>query len=355
MSAATIDIGLARRVAESGCGAPIDPELPGGLDGLDAVVDQALGRACEYCEISRPEREVVVRLVSRRDWVEANLATIESVGGRIVSRLGGGEAPAAAALASGVGDRAFASVAGAQAGIALGFASSRVLGQYRVALLGEAVEPELLLVAQNIDEVARRLEVDRAELFKWVTLHETAHVLQFEAGGALAERIGGLAGAVLDGSQPRISLADLVGLTSKLVPPDPRRLARALRDFEPFDLLTDAETQASFRSLQAAMSLLEGHAEHVMDAAAEGFVERVDLLRGALDQRRASRNLVETLIARLLGFAAKARQYREGRVFVEAVVESAGIGALNRAWLQPEMLPSGYELADPAAWLRRVS
>ena len=38
----------------------------------------------------------------------------------------------------------------------------------------------------------------------------------------------------------------------------------------------------------------------------------------------------------------------------DEVVRAAGIRALNRAWSEPEALPSAEELDEPSAWLERV-
>jgi uncharacterized protein (DUF2342 family) len=48
------------------------------------------------------------------------------------------------------------------------------------------------------------------------------------------------------------------------------------------------------------------------------------------------------------------RQYAEGRRFVAAVHAQVGMERFNRIWESPETLPLPAELADPAAWVRRV-
>jgi putative hydrolase len=109
--------------------------------------------------------------------------------------------------------------------------------------------------------------------------------------------------------------------------------------------------------IQATMALIEGHAEHVMDAAAVDVLPDLERLRAQLDRRRRERstaNPLLRLLERLLGVEMKLRQYEAGKRFCDAVVQRGGIDALNRAWSGPEALPTWAELGAPERWLARV-
>ena len=106
--------------------------------------------------------------------------------------------------------------------------------------------------------------------------------------------------------------------------------------------------------MQAAMAVVEGYSEHVMDAIAADAIPGHEALRTAMDARRRSRSAPERLIEGLLGLNMKMRQYEQGKVFCDAVVGQAGIGALNRVWDSPEALPNAHELDHPSEWLTRV-
>jgi uncharacterized protein (DUF2342 family) len=73
-----------------------------------------------------------------------------------------------------------------------------------------------------------------------------------------------------------------------------------------------------------------------------------------MERRRGSRSAPERILFRLLGLDMKMRQYELGRRFCAAVVEQAGMEALNQVWSAPEALPTLSELEAPAAWLARV-
>ena len=102
------------------------------------------------------------------------------------------------------------------------------------------------------------------------------------------------------------------------------------------------------------MSLLEGHADVVMDDVGPDVVPTVASIRARFTNRRENAIGLSRVLRRLLGLDAKMRQYREGAAFVRAVQDAVGVEGFNAVWGGPEMLPSPAEIADPAAWVSRV-
>jgi coenzyme F420 biosynthesis associated uncharacterized protein len=122
------------------------------------------------------------------------------------------------------------------------------------------------------------------------------------------------------------------------------------------DVVRTPEQRAVFDRLTAAMTLLEGHASHVMDGVGPQVVPSVAEISREFGRRRARSGLrPEALLRRILGVDAKLRQYREGERFVGAVVAKAGMDGFNRVWTSPNTLPTRAEIADPDAWIRRVA
>jgi putative hydrolase len=91
-----------------------------------------------------------------------------------------------------------------------------------------------------------------------------------------------------------------------------------------------------------------------MDAIAPATIPGHEALREAMTRRRQSRSWPQRVLERLLGFDVKLRQYEQGKQFADAVVELAGIEALNRVWSAPSALPSSDELQHPGRWLDRT-
>ena len=105
--------------------------------------------------------------------------------------------------------------------------------------------------------------------------------------------------------------------------------------------------------LQATMAVIEGYAEHVMDAAAQDDPGLAGM-RARMDERRARRGGLADVIARALGMGMKLRQYELGKSWSDAVAADAGVEGLNRVWADPAALPSPAELEAPREWLERV-
>jgi putative hydrolase len=132
------------------------------------------------------------------------------------------------------------------------------------------------------------------------------------------------------------------------------RAVELLRHGDLITLVTTPSERETLDQVQAVMAVIEGHAEHVMDAVAPDLLPSLPRLRAALDRRRRSQSALSRLVGRLLGLELKLRQYELGKQFCDAVVSARNVGALHHVFSAPEALPSLAELADPAAWMART-
>jgi coenzyme F420 biosynthesis associated uncharacterized protein len=106
--------------------------------------------------------------------------------------------------------------------------------------------------------------------------------------------------------------------------------------------------------LTGVMSLLEGHADVVMDGVGPSVIPSVEQIRARFNQRRKGAGYVDRVLRRLLGMDAKMAQYRDGAAFVRGVIGQVGMDGFNAVWAEPAHLPSKAEIGDPGAWVRRV-
>jgi len=125
-------------------------------------------------------------------------------------------------------------------------------------------------------------------------------------------------------------------------------VVKALEQF-----MTDDE-RAVLDQLTAVMSLLEGHADVVMDAVGADVIPTVEVLRSRMSERRTNPKGTEAVVRRLLGMEAKLAQYRDGAQFVRAVIDDVGMSGFNRVWESASTLPSRDELHAPDKWIARV-
>ncbi len=282
-------------------------------------------------------------VVDRATWIAVNAdsmsAMLDPTFDEIVAKRG--QVPGATAQAIG------GKVTGAEAGALLAFLASKVLGQYDLAPGGT---PSLMLVAPNIMSVAAELGVDRDDFRAWVCMHEETHRVQFTANPWLRDHIVAEARALaVDLAPDAERLHELTGRVAEKLPDLFREGSTGLAD-----LFTTPEQREKMAALTAVMSLLEGHADVVMDDVGPAHIPTVAHIRARFTERRKGVGAPDRVLRRLLGLEAKMRQYRDGAVFVRGVHDTVGVDGFNAVWTSPETLPLAREITDPTAWVRRV-
>jgi coenzyme F420 biosynthesis associated uncharacterized protein len=342
MSASPVDWDLAVRTAHRL--APSGPQVS--WNEAAAAVTELRGLAIRAEEHVRsvtglippgdPEEATVV---DRAGWAAANVegfkVVIEPLAEKLALKNKDGVALAAASRLTGI-----------QMGTLLAWLSSKVLGQYEVFLPEEGTG-RLVLVAPNIVETERRLGVNPTDFRMWVALHEVAHRTQFTAVPWLHAHVRSEVHDLLEAS----ALDDPAQLVSRLK----NAVTQLPRGGSLVELLQTPEQKVVLDRVTAFMSLLEGHAEHVMDGVGPSVVPTVATIRSRFDERRREgAGIVDRVLRRLLGLDLKALQYAEGKVFVDTAVREVGMTGFNRVWESPASLPTREEIRDPMAWVRRI-
>jgi coenzyme F420 biosynthesis associated uncharacterized protein len=286
------------------------------------------------------------RIVNRQEWVRAAAHSMRAM-------TGGSDKPT-----NFIAGR----ITGAQTGAVLAFISSGILGQYDpfagAASTGDSAATtagELLLVYPNVIAVERELRLSPSDFRMWVCLHEVTHRVQFTANPWLADHMSSaLRILTSDGSE------DLTAVVSRLAEfVKQRRQGTAHADDAGIlGFMKLFQTPAQREALDQLLvlgTLLEGHADYVMDAVGPAVVPSVDLIRRRFDKRRQRRQPpIQRLLRALLGFEAKMNQYTRGKAFVEQVVNQVGIERFNAVWSAPDTLPRPVEIGNPQQWIDRV-
>jgi coenzyme F420 biosynthesis associated uncharacterized protein len=339
-----IDWNVAQKVGEMLAGGT--PYLASDGASVQPLVERFAARVSAYTGLEPSEGLPALELVDRPAWIEANIATMRPLLSPLSNRLGQGSGPLGPAMRS-----ITQLLLGAQMGAVTGMLSQRVLGQYDIALLDPARPPRLLLVAPNIAQAARNLDLDRDEFTTWVAIHEVTHAVQFGGAPWLREHLGELLQELIEGMQVSVGLGRMLQIPDTN---DLRTLAQRLRGGELLRLGLGEDRWALVERMQATMSLIEGHAEHVMDAVGAEELPTLDRMRTAMNRRRRNRGWPWRILERLLGLEMKMRQYEVGRRFCDEVVARGGPPALAFAWTSAETLPSAHELESPGEWLART-
>ncbi len=287
--------------------------------------------------------------ISRREWVASNIASMRLLLDPVLERAGAGLGPLKPAMQIG-----FGFVLSTEVGVVVGYLGQRVLGQYELVLLDEAVEdrpPRLLFVLPNLGQAVEAFGADEDEFMTWVTLHEVTHAVQFAGVPWLHPHVAGLVRDLLKQAEVRIDTPRKLRMPSG---DEVKRILGALRQGDLISIVTNTAERETLDRVQAVMAVIEGHAEHVMDAVAPDLLPSLPKLRAAIDRRRKSQSGLNRLVARLLGLEMKLKQYERGKIFCDAIVAEAGRDALTHVFSSPDALPTMAEIENPSAWLERT-
>jgi coenzyme F420 biosynthesis associated uncharacterized protein len=316
----------------------------------DAVTDlyrataQAADQVADLTRLYEPPVTAITRVIDRPAWIDTNSGGMRSIMDPLMARLT--EDTPVGKVAERIGGR----LTGVQVGVVLGFLSGKVLGQFEFF---DRPGGQLLLVAPNLVAAERQLRVDPRDFRLWVCLHEVTHRVQFTAVPWLRQHmldeISALAATIdPDPAELRRRLSGAVGELVKVV--------RGQGDGSGLlSVLATPEQRVVLERVTAFMSLVEGHAEYVMNAVPESVIPSQKVIESRFAaRRRRGGNPLDRVLRRLLGMEAKARQYVDGSAFVRAVVDRIGVPDFNAIWTSTETLPTKAEIADPARWIARV-
>ena len=312
---------------------------------LRSAAERSRGPVAETARMHSPAGSSPVLIVDRPGWIDVNVDSLRSMLEPVVAAMLAKRKTSipGSDLAMEVGGK----VTGAEVGTLLAFLASKILGQYDLA---PDATPRLLLVAPNVMQTETELRVNPADFRLWICLHEETHRVQFTAVPWLRQHVIDSARTLsLDLAPDPDQLGDKILQVARNLPDALRSGGNGLTD-----IFATPEQRAQIAKVTAIMSLLEGHADVVMDDVGPATVPSVEHIRSRFQERRNDVTGVNKILRRLLGLEAKMRQYRDGAVFVRAVTDKVGVDGFNAVWTSPQTLPLPEEIEDPARWVQRV-
>jgi len=314
--AKSVAMGLARLLVRERAPLPLD---------VEELARRAAPWVRELADLDPGVEGLEVRAVSRLEWVETNLTSY----GQLLERTLGTDLPLGTAELNSM-----------ILGGLLSLVSTKVIGQYEPGMAGST--PMLVIVEENLAELAQVARVEEEEVGLWVMIHELTHRAQFHAVDWFLPELMDLVGQLLAVRQ--VSGLDMIQeVVLRLVHFDPDQ------GFDLTELVVPRQLRAVADRATALMTVAEGHAEWVMRRVPLEVVPHRAELMGAMDDRRGR----SSLLGQLTGLSAKRAQYSRGLEFFEALA-AADPHAPRRVFDAPELLPAREELADPERWLARV-
>jgi coenzyme F420 biosynthesis associated uncharacterized protein len=305
---------------------------------LRAGADRSTSYVREFTGLDAGARTAPVLVVDRAAWVQANAEGFATLLRPVIDKVAERKGPPGP-VTQAVGSR----ITGAEVGGLLGFMASKVLGQFDPF---HDPHGRLLLVAPNVVHVERELDADPRDFRLWVCLHEETHRVQFTAVPWMRDHLFAEFGALAETVEPQ-----------KLLDEGLQRLVEAIKNGRGgslMDLMGSPEQKRILDRVTGVMSLLEGHADVVMDGVGPSVIPSVEAIRGKFDRRRQGVGTLDRLLRKLLGLEAKMAQYRDGAAFVRAVVDKVGMADFNAVWASSDHLPTLAEIHDPDTWVARV-
>ncbi|HWE34542.1 MAG TPA: zinc-dependent metalloprotease [Solirubrobacteraceae bacterium] len=341
-----VDWIIAERIARyiAGTGSATHPTVE-----LAPLATESERRVVDYTGLRPTKPLPAPEGIERRDWIAANLSSMRTLLDPVLERAGAGMGPLKPAMQLSMG---FA--LSAEVGLVVGYLAQHVLGQYELVLLDETSDqspPRLLFVLPNLGAAVNAFDADEREFMTWVALHEVTHAVQFAGVPWLHGHVAGLIKELLKSAELRLDRERKLRLPSR---EDVARVFGALRRGDLISIVTSPGERETMDRVQAVMAVIEGHAEHVMDAVAPDLLPSLPKLRAAIDRRRRSQSGFNRLVAKLLGLELKLRQYEQGKRFCDEVVRQGGVEALHRVFSGPEALPTLEEIEHPRDWLKRT-
>ena len=269
-----------------------------------------------------------VLVLDQLGWIKANAQSLNGMVDveSLPAPVGPGSAKAAAVELAGV----------------LSLLSTRVLGQFDPFAVASG---RLMFVAPAVLIAEEAMNVSPRDFRMWVALHEATHQVQFATAPWLREHMRSLLSQVVATplKAPGIrGLADVFSTVGQIVKGDASMV----------DLIRDEGMRSALDEASAILSLLEGHADVVMDEVGIQVIPSVRKLRRRFEARRDAGQ--GGFLSNLLGMNLKLAQYRDGAAFVRAIRKEVGQTGFSVIYDRPENLPTSEEIATPSLWLDRV-
>ncbi|WP_309130584.1 zinc-dependent metalloprotease [Brevibacterium sp.] len=297
------------------------------LTAQDLVVDSFLLDPAHADDVRARLAAGSVLVLDQLGWIKANA---QSLNGMVdVSALPTPPGPAARGAAA------------VEVASVMSLLSTRVLGQFDPFA---AETGRLMFIAPAVLIAEEAMDVGPRDFRMWVALHEATHQVQFATAPWLREHMRGLLSRLVSvplQAPSFSSIADLFATAARIVKGEASML----------DFITDDDMRTALDEASAILSLLEGHADVVMDEVGADVIGSVATLRHRFEARRDSG---QGFLTNLLGMNLKLAQYRDGAKFVRAVRREVGQTGFSAIYAEPGNLPTSAEIQTPRLWLDRV-
>lgn len=293
----------------------------------------------------KPAGSAVCKVVDRKGWVEANLTSFRRLLSLAQDRF------TDSLIFRKALNPATSVAAGIELGLMLSWMSTKVLGQYDIAVGATGEGDSVYFVAENILSVEKEYNFDKEQFRLWIAIHELTHRAQFKGVGWMSDYFESLIKRSVDlaAFTPKDLIAGMRRSISEISAGN-----NPLAEHGLVGLFVSGEQMNTLKQAQALMSILEGHADVVMDRAATEAVKDADLFSKTLHARRQASGHINKFVRQATGMEAKAAQYKQGEQFIYHIESAIGKKVMDKIWSSSEMLPNMDEISHPDLWVERA-
>lgn len=223
-----------------------------------------------------------------------------------------------------------------QLGHAAGDLSHEVHGSFDqgIALLAN---PAGGLIAQNVEEYAKSLDMPVDEVMAFLALREMAHARLFFAVPWLMPRFEALIGKYARGVD--IDLDAMEEQLREASSMDPESISGAV-NLTKVGIADTPEQQEAKASLETLLALVEGWVDCVTWRAGMAHIPHIEQLREMIRRERATGGPAERTFESLLGLELRPKRMREAAALWERLGAQEGAEARDAKWGHPDLLPS---------------
>jgi len=210
---------------------------------------------------------------------------------------------------------------------------------------------QAVLMPQNMRAFSEGLDtpVEEADIF--LAVREIAHARLFRHARWL--RLG-IMGAIREfATGISIDSDRIMRFAEEFDPTD----TEALRDLVASGKLLPERTEDQIRALkrlETLLALIEGWVDLVTRKATIRL-PKAEALSEAIRRRRASGGPAEHAFATLVGLELRPKSLREASALWEAITDAVGTEARDALWEHPDSLPRDSDIAEPQAFIKRLS
>lgn len=340
---------------------PLDPATSQALSQAAGVASLWLTDVTDVSDL--PDTPVIG---TRADWARVTLSVWEEIADpvataipRAISQMMASQAPedmqGLIGGMSGPMEQVSKSLFTMQLAQAVGKLAEEVLsgGDIGIPLVSGSDEYDVkaFLLAQNMREFSRDLDVPQEESDIYLATREIAHARLFRHAKWLRLHI-------------MSAIRDFAGGISI----DLSRVMELAEDFDPMnvdamrELLTTGallperteEQNRALERLEGMLALIEGWVDHVT-ALATARLPKSDALGEAIRRRRASGGPAEHAFSTLVGLELRPRKLREASALWSEIHRELGSHQRDELWRHPDTLPHLEDLDNPQAFLARIA